>query len=1267
MDISSTNVGNGGGTPNRVARFPWNAGSLLSGRPSAFNWLGYVTYITGVYDQFPTNNTGGAVSNPRFFYYQTITNTTNSGTTNPFSTNARSFETRDNFGYNNTQPSTIFDFTVNGNTTTFTNTLNVINNFNIASGTFTNLNSGGPSTLTMGTMSSHTPSIWCNGTLNPNNGLNNDLSIIAAYGTTTIGGTATNANFKIFSLTVNNGATVQAPSSGTVDLGWQFGTITVNSGGILNFVNGSGVVNLTNSGTTSTCQLANSGTMTFNNITNNSGNTIRPANLPATTAITLNGNLSNSGTFSTTYTSGTTGTIDIIVTGATSSLTSTAQFYRNLTIANTGSTALNSVGVTISGSITIASGRTLTINSGARLITSNSITLATGSPNASCSVNGFLRSSVNLLAPIINATSSVLTFNSGAFYECNATAASTSLTTGLGLPPATWNSSSTCTIMGLTSPTAGTWFGAGISGITFGNFTWNCPNQTTSPNMAGATLTATGTFTMASTGGSADLRLNNTQTTGTITCGNFAQTGGTINFAANVSPALGTLNCSGTFNQTGGTLTESSTGTGKIVMNAASGSQNLTVSGTVSNTINWEIGTGSSTNTVNLLSNLSLSGTSNFLLKSGSTLNFGTNFIDGSTGTFTSETNSTYTTANVSTGGVVTETGVTTAGNVRCGGTKTYHNAANYIFNGASLQYIGAGLTNANNITISNSVGVNLGTSTLSTGPITISGTLTLASGSLGVRDNTISFSGSNPIARTSGTFNATNNAATLAFTHASPITLAAGLIPTTLNNLTINGGGITLSESLTLATVGTLTLTSGYLGIGNSNTLTINGAVSGSGLLRGSSTSSLVINGTAGTVNFDQTTDANRSTVDGSNALANLTLGNAGSVTLGSKTNLFGTLTVGTGATLNTGDGLLVFRNTATSTARLAAVTGTPTFTGAVVVENHINHNIATARGWRLLSSPLTSAGTGGTVTPSVQSNWQSAMGYAGNYGTNFYSPSGTLGMDGVTNRHSLLRFRADTLTTGGWTNINTTGVNQFNSDAQNASTSTNPVFFAFVRGDKSVSAVMNSGTPQSFVSTTLASKGRITFGNKTVNLTGNNNGYAAVGNPFISPVDADRLTFTNIQSNNSIYVWDPKLGSTGLGGYATLTGADNYATNGNMTKNLQTGQAFLVQLNGTSGSVLFEEIDKVSSFSTSATGAGNGLKDIFSTKLHFVNSDGSKLLADAHRLIFGVGYTKSFNIAEDAPKFANGGENLSSKIGTNLLSVDVRPYIQNDDSIFM
>ncbi|MFY7964086.1 MAG: hypothetical protein ACOVO1_04260, partial [Chitinophagaceae bacterium] len=186
-----------------------------------------------------------------------------------------------------------------------------------------------------------------------------------------------------------------------------------------------------------------------------------------------------------------------------------------------------------------------------------------------------------------------------------------------------------------------------------------------------------------------------------------------------------------------------------------------------------------------------------------------------------------------------------------------------------------------------------------------------------------------------------------------------------------------------------------------------------------GNITNNGTINDASGTVIF---TGATTLSGTGTTNLNNLNISANANVTLTKKVNLFGALITDNGITLNSGDGNLVFRNTYTSTARIAQINSNPTFTGTVIVENNINN---ASRGWRLLGSPLTSGGSGGSVTPTIASNWQSAMGFSGNYGTNIYSPNGGLGMDGTSLRHSLLRFNADTLTVGGWTNINTTNVN--------------------------------------------------------------------------------------------------------------------------------------------------------------------------------------------------------------------------------------------------
>jgi len=114
-----------------------------------------------------------------------------------------------------------------------------------------------------------------------------------------------------------------------------------------------------------------------------------------------------------------------------------------------------------------------------------------------------------------------------------------------------------------------------------------------------------------------------------------------------------------------------------------------------------------------------------------------------------------------------------------------------------------------------------------------------------------------------------------------------------------------------------------------NGKIFTINGAVTGTGNLVGSQTSSLVIGGTAGTINFD----ANNK------SLQNLTIN--GTATLGNALDLYGTLT-STSGTLTTG-GYLTLKSVSTGTAVVAPVTGT--ISGTVNIERYIPKGYAAHR----------------------------------------------------------------------------------------------------------------------------------------------------------------------------------------------------------------------------------------------------------------------------------------------------------------------------------
>jgi hypothetical protein len=125
---------------------------------------------------------------------------------------------------------------------------------------------------------------------------------------------------------------------------------------------------------------------------------------------------------------------------------------------------------------------------------------------------------------------------------------------------------------------------------------------------------------------------------------------------------------------------------------------------------------------------------------------------------------------------------------------------------------------------------------------------------------------------------------------------LAGNGLPASVKNLVIANTGLTgnniVSAGSNFIVTGTTTLTSGFLSIG-ANSLTLNGALSyGTGLLVGSSSSNLLIGGTSGILNFDQSVPVNRT-------LNNLTVTAGGTASLGSPLLTVKTVTLNPGANL--------------------------------------------------------------------------------------------------------------------------------------------------------------------------------------------------------------------------------------------------------------------------------------------------------------------------------------------------------------------------------
>jgi hypothetical protein len=330
--------------------------------------------------------------------------------------------------------------------------------------------------------------------------------------------------------------------------------------------------------------------------------------------------------------------------------------------------------INASGNVTVNSGKTLKINNG------------TSSPDLN--VPGTLTNS----GTITIAAGANASFGSGGKYRHTMN--------GGTIPTATWDINSTCEITGITTTTPG-----GLTGQSFGNFTWNC-TQTGNIQLAGKLTSITGNFSVQGTGTS-QLRLTNTTNLTMTIGGNFDLSNGIVNFA-NAAAVTKVFNLGGNFNQTGGTFTNSNsvpmsfyfTGYGKTFAS----------SGILTNTyINWIVKTGAS---LTLLNNLPVAASRSCTVNG--TLNCNTLAVTGA---------GTFTLASAGTLQMGSPAGITTSsatGNILVTGARSYNTGANYIYSsGTGSPVTGNGLpATVNNFTVSTS----------STNPLTITGnTLTVA------------------------------------------------------------------------------------------------------------------------------------------------------------------------------------------------------------------------------------------------------------------------------------------------------------------------------------------------------------------------------------------------------------------------------------------------------------------------------------------------------------------------------------------------------------
>lgn len=478
---------------------------------------------------------------------------------------------------------------------------------------------------------------------------------------------------------------------------------------------------------------------------------------------------------------------------------------------------------------------------------------------------------INHFAGTITAGSAArLVFDDGATYHRKGTSP-----TSHAIPTATWHANSHVFVEEL--QTVGTL--GGVSGQSFGNFTYNCTSQNNvaiSFAITGVATTFKGDFNLSSTGsngGTLNFKSGTAAATVTINQG-FNISDGLLNANVGGTAAL-TLNCNGGYNQTGGTFnlssaavactmniggdyvlaggtfTQSSTTVSTINFTNTSGGT-YSASGTLNNTnLNYQVITGGiltlqsqldiaasraltiSGGSVGSAGTLNLNGNNVLFANGGSctvnnfgTLNCGDNAaIANTTGATTFSLNSGATLMIGSPQGI-TATGGGANGNIQVSSTRTYNIGAHYIYTGTTGQVTGNGVS----ASVTGSITVNLsdgGALQISNSPasltIGVGGRLRMVNGNL---SNTARFA----------------NSATATLEYAGTIsqTTSDNEFPNTDPPRTLiinNPSGVTLHAPRAVLS-GSLTLIDGILYTTSTNLLTITNTTASTGVVGGSITS---------------------------------------------------------------------------------------------------------------------------------------------------------------------------------------------------------------------------------------------------------------------------------------------------------------------------------------------------------------------------------------------------------------------------------------------
>lgn len=485
--------------------------------------------------------------------------------------------------------------------------------------------------------------------------------------------------------------------------------------------------------------------------------------------------------------------------------------------------------------------------------------------------------------------------------------------------------------------------------------------------------------------------------------------------------------------------------------------------------------------------------------------------------------------------------------------------------------------------------------------------------------------------------------------------------IPPSGADLTIatTGSNPTLPASIN---VGNLTLNAGTVLQLGGYTLTVNGAIIGAGKIIGSPTSSLVITGAGGTLNFDQTNADSRS-------LNNLTLNNGASASLGDSMNIYGTIEL-TSATFHLAGKSLTLKSTDINTARIADLTNS-TLDGAnnVTMERFIKLRSPgtgygtgnNGRAYRLLAPTVNTSGH--PTKASLKSNWMegsmnTAIGTninpAPTYGTQITGPGGNTNGFDVTQSNASSLYSVSNAIVPTYTAVgNTNGT-------------LNPLagYFLYVRGDRSMNMQIPLAPGMPTSSTTLRTTGTLLQGTQTTfnNQLVGGGAQNLVTNPYPSPIDWNLVYAACSNLTTSYTFWDPNFGTRG--GFVTVNTA-GVASSGQANRFIQSGQAFFVESNNIgTPTVSIQESHKTAGNNNEVFFTPPPPVEAFRIELYFNEPNAYRRVTDGAIALFNNSYSAAVD-ADDAKEVNNWDENIAIVREGKHLAIESRPVIIAKDTI--